>query len=127
MNELTQYRHEDIFKKGIKFFNEGKYFEAHETWENQWRNIEKSPEKYFIQGLIMIAVALHHYKKKNYVGTSKLLEKGSNLLKRFKGAKIKIGVDDFMKAIVIFQEKFNSSRQYISDKDFPQIKNYKNH
>lgn len=112
----------DNFEKGIKFFNEGNYFEAHETWEDQWHGIEKSPEKYFIQGLIMIAVALHHYKRKNYVGTSKLLEKGINLLKRFKEPKIKIDIDDFLKAIVIFQEKFKSSRQYISDKEFPRIK-----
>jgi len=112
----------DSFEKGIKFFNEGKYFEAHETWEDQWRGMEKSPEKHFIQGLIMIAVALHHFKRKNYTGTSKLLGKGINLLKGFKEPKMKIDIDDFLKAIVMFQEKFKSSRQYISEKEFPRIK-----
>jgi hypothetical protein len=110
------------FEKGIKFFNEGNYFEAHETWEDQWRGIEKSPEKYFIQGLIMIAVALHHYRRRNYIGTVKLLEKGINLIERFKEPKLKINIDDFLKTIVTFQEKFKSSGQSISDKEFPQIK-----
>ena len=112
----------DNIEKGIIFFNEGKYFDAHEIWEDQWRGMEKSPEKYFIQGLIMIAVALHHYKRKNYTGTSKLLEKGINLLKGFKEPKIKIDIDDFLKAIVMFQEKFKSHGQCISDKEFPRIK-----
>ncbi|NUO09532.1 MAG: DUF309 domain-containing protein [Candidatus Brocadia sp.] len=30
---------------GITYFNNGKYFEAHETWKDQWRCVEKSPEK----------------------------------------------------------------------------------
>lgn len=112
----------ETFEKGIKYFNEGNYFEAHETWEDQWRGIEKSPEKYFIQGLIIIAVALHHYKRKNYTGTSKLLEKGITLLKRFQEPKMIIDIDDFLKAIVMFQEKFKSSGQCISDMEFPRIK-----
>lgn len=112
----------DNFAKGIKFFNEGNYFEAHEIWEEQWRSIEKSSEKYFIQGLIMVAVALYHYKRKNYTGTSRLIEKGIHLLKEFKELKMKIDIDDFLKKIGMFQEKFKSSRQCISDKEFPRIK-----
>ncbi|CAG0942398.1 hypothetical protein BROC_01857 [Candidatus Brocadiaceae bacterium] len=112
----------DNFAKGIKFFNEGNYFEAHETWEEQWRGLEKSSEKYFIQGLIMVAVALYHYKRKNYTGTSRLIEKGIHLLKEFKEPKMKIDIDDFLKEIGMFQEKFKSSRQCIPDKEFPRIK-----
>ncbi|GAN35164.1 MAG: DUF309 domain-containing protein [Candidatus Brocadia sp. AMX2] len=112
----------DKFEEGIKFFNEGNYFEAHETWEDQWRGIENSPEKYFIQGLIMVAVALHHYKRKNYIGTSRLLEKGIKLLKKLEGIKIKIDLDDFLKEIVTFQGKVKSSQKCISDKELPRIK-----
>ena len=109
-------------ERGIKYFNEGNFFEAHETWEDQWRGIEKSPEKYFMQGLIVIAVALHHYKRKNYKGTSKLLEKGIKLLQEFKESKMNIDIKDFLKEIALFQEKFNTSRQCISENELPRIK-----
>lgn len=111
-------------EKGIKFFNEGNFFEAHETWEDKWRALEKSPEKYFMQGLIMIAVALHHYKRKNYTGTSKLLEKGIKLLKEFNEPKMKIDREKFLKEITLFQEKFKLSRECISGEELPRIKKF---
>lgn len=116
----------DNFEKGIKFFNEGNYFEAHETWEDQWRGIEKSPEKYFIQGLIMIAVALHHYERKNFTGTARLLEKGIKLLEGFKAPKMKIDIDDFLKEIALFQKKVKSSQKCISENEFPRIQKLQN-
>ncbi|MCF6154387.1 MAG: DUF309 domain-containing protein [Candidatus Brocadia sp.] len=112
----------DNFEKGIKFFNEGNYFEAHETWEDQWRDTERSPEKYFIQGLIMVAIALHHYKRKNYTGALKLLKKGIKLLKEFERLKTKIDLDNFLEETITFYEKFKSSSQCISEKEFPRIK-----
>jgi predicted metal-dependent hydrolase len=109
-------------EKGIKFFNEGNFFEAHETWEDKWRALEKSPEKYFMQGLIMIAVALHHYKRKNYTGTLRLLEKGMKLLRESKVPEMKLDIENFLKEIALFQGEFKSSQQGISEKEFPKIR-----
>ncbi len=97
-------------EKGIKLFNEGNYFEAHETWEDQWRGIEKSPEKNFIQGLIVIAVALHHYKRKNYKGTSKLLGKGIKLLQELKEPKMNINIKVFFERDNILSRKVQCFR-----------------
>ncbi|MBI2470995.1 MAG: DUF309 domain-containing protein [Planctomycetes bacterium] len=108
-------------EKGIKLFNEGNFFEAHETWEDQWRGIEKSPEKYFIQGLIMTAVALHHYKRKNYTGTLRLLEKGIKLLRESKVPEIKLDMENFLREIDLFQEEFKSTRECITTREFPKI------
>ncbi len=45
------------FLKGIEFFNQGLYFEAHELWEEAW-NESEGVEKRCLQALIQIAVAI---------------------------------------------------------------------
>ncbi len=63
------------FREGIEHFNRGEYFEAHESWEEVWL-ASAEPEKTFLQGIIQIAAAFHHYKRKNRRGTRSLLEAG---------------------------------------------------
>src|SRR5439155_26278560 len=60
------------FAEGIKLFNSADFFEAHEVLEDVWR-AAPAAEKRFLQGLIQVAVALHHYSKENRVGTRSLL------------------------------------------------------
>lgn len=44
---------------GIEAFQRGLYFEAHEAWEDLWRE-SQGPRKAFLQGLIQAAVGLYH-------------------------------------------------------------------
>ena len=43
---------------GQTLFNSGKFFEAHERWEDVWRELD-GEDKVFVQGLIQVAAALH--------------------------------------------------------------------
>jgi hypothetical protein len=55
--ELTQNQREE-FVRGIGLFNTQKYWEAHEAWEEVWK--ERSEDaRIFLQGLIQAAAALH--------------------------------------------------------------------
>jgi hypothetical protein len=51
---------EETYFRGIKLFNSADYFEAHEVLEDVWRAAPQL-EKRFFQGLIQVAVALHHH------------------------------------------------------------------
>jgi predicted metal-dependent hydrolase len=64
---------------GVTLFNAAHFFEAHEVLEDVWRAAPE-PERKFFQGLIQIAVALHHYSKGNHVGCRSLLERGQRNL-----------------------------------------------
>jgi uncharacterized protein len=55
-------------------FNKGAFFEAHEALEDVWRAAPQ-PEKKFLQGLIQVAVALHHYGKGNLAGARSVLRR----------------------------------------------------
>ena len=52
---------------GIRHFNAGRFFEAHEAWEDHWG--KGSPdERNATLGLIKAAVALHHLESRNPAG-----------------------------------------------------------
>jgi uncharacterized protein len=62
------------YARGIELFNEQSFYDAHEIWEDVWRE-STGDEKKFLQGLIQAAVALHHHSTGNVVGACSLLER----------------------------------------------------
>jgi RimJ/RimL family protein N-acetyltransferase/predicted metal-dependent hydrolase len=58
--------------EGLRCFHSGAFFEAHEHWESVWLAAQE-PEKTFLQGLIQVAAAFHHFQRSNYAGTISLL------------------------------------------------------
>jgi uncharacterized protein len=65
--------------RGIRLFNEHKFFEAHEVLEDVWRAAPHDSKKFF-QGLIQVAVALHHESRGNRVGAVSLLKRAARNL-----------------------------------------------
>src|SRR5579863_4903882 len=70
------------FERGLRHFNARRFFEAHEVWEEIWL-VESEPEKTFLQGIIQIAAAFHHYRRGNSDGAETLLAAGIVKLTRF--------------------------------------------
>jgi len=63
----------------IRQFNSGQWFECHETLEELWLG-EEGEVRSFFQGVLQIAVALHHRRNRNYGGAISLLNGGVKLL-----------------------------------------------
>ncbi|HEX4355218.1 MAG TPA: DUF309 domain-containing protein, partial [Polyangiales bacterium] len=49
----------DALRRGARLFNDGRFFEAHEAWEDRWRAATDEIERRFLQGLIQVAAAFH--------------------------------------------------------------------
>ena len=64
----------EAYRRGIELFNSGAFFDAHEVWEDVWRQSE-GLDKQFLQGLIQVAVAFHHYSTGNVAGARSVLER----------------------------------------------------
>jgi uncharacterized protein len=62
--------------QGVRVFNAGLFFEYHELIEDHWR-AETGDRKRFLQGLIQVAVGLHHWEHHNYRGATLLLREGA--------------------------------------------------
>ena len=56
--DLTDRQKADLFEEGITFFNAGRFFEAHEPWEEIWRSTNPEPRDFY-QGLVQAAAGLH--------------------------------------------------------------------
>lgn len=72
----------ELYLRGIRLFNSGAYFEAHEVLEDAWRGAP-TVEKKFLQGLIQVAVGLHHHSKGNVVGARSLLSRAARNLSSY--------------------------------------------
>lgn len=64
-------QYDPLYLKGIEYFNECEFFEAHETWEELWTEYRGEGRKFY-QGLIQAAVALHHFGNGNLRGAKKV-------------------------------------------------------
>lgn len=62
-------------------FNRGDWYDCHETLEELWIDSEDE-NRWFYQGLLQIAVALHHWRNGNFGGAVSLLSGGVNYLRR---------------------------------------------
>ncbi|PWH17224.1 MAG: DUF309 domain-containing protein [Anaerolineae bacterium] len=64
---------------GIRLFNEGKYFEAHEHLEIAWR-AEPSSKRYLYIGVLQAGVAYYHIQQGNYRGALKVIARSRRWL-----------------------------------------------
>jgi uncharacterized protein len=64
---MTDLARDRGFAEGIRLFNQGNFFAAHEVWEQEWK-VAESEEKIFYQAMIQAAVALLHLQRGNCAG-----------------------------------------------------------
>ena len=68
--------------EGLRCYQEGEFFAAHEAWEGVWLEAQE-PEKMFLQGLIQVTAAFHHFDRNNLQGTALLLRAALGRLERY--------------------------------------------
>jgi uncharacterized protein len=68
--------------EGIRYFNHGHFFEAHEALEAAWRQ-ETGPVRELYRGILQVAVAYYHLQRGNLVGAHKLFQRCKKWLDPF--------------------------------------------
>jgi predicted metal-dependent hydrolase len=66
--------------EGLRLFNAGEYFEAHEALEAAWKE-EKGPVRELYRGILQIAVVYLHITRRNYSGAIKVYGRSQKWLK----------------------------------------------
>ena len=69
--------------RGVVLFNDRRFFEAHEVWEEAWRRTA-GDEARFLQGLIQVAAALVKWQRGQSRGMTDLFAKGCEKLTPFR-------------------------------------------
>ncbi|HKN12023.1 MAG TPA: DUF309 domain-containing protein [Candidatus Binatus sp.] len=99
---MTQ-SHPDFYEQGIDLFNEGRFFECHEAWEEIWKRSD-GEVKLFYQGLIQAAVAILHAQRGNLEGARSLYEKASAKLDPIPSEHMGLAVGDLRSELTRFIE-----------------------
>jgi uncharacterized protein len=71
-----------LLKEAIAQFNNGDYYNCHDTLEAIWNDAWQS-DRGFYQGILQIAVGLYHLKNHNWHGAAILLGEGTSRLPEY--------------------------------------------
>ena len=72
----------EAFARGVAQFNDGLFFECHDTLEEIWSGV-RGPSRGFFQGLVQVAVAFYHLGNGNRPGAITLLRRALARLERY--------------------------------------------
>ncbi len=86
------------YRRGIDLFNAGNFFDAHEALEDVWRETQ-GEKREFLQGVIQVAVGLHHHSTGNLLGARSLLARADEKLARFPDTYCNLRVDRLRAAV----------------------------
>jgi uncharacterized protein len=101
MTAVQEFDYPLEYLNGIKHFNERRYFEAHEAWEEIW--LHSSGEvKLFYQMIIQAAVALYHYQRRNPRGARGMYNNVMEKLGRLPTTFMSLNLEDFARQFKAF-------------------------
>ena len=101
-------------EEGLRLFNEGKYFEAHEALEIAWLE-EQGKVRNLYRGILQIAVVYLHAKRRNYNGVVKVYGRSQKWLKDWPEFCRGINVGQLQRdAAAVLKEIENLGREQIS-------------
>ena len=103
------------YLEGIEHFNKCDFFEAHEVWEELWADTQGEPRRFF-QGLIQVAVCLHHFGNGNIRGAKKLYFGCRGYLESYRPKYLGLDLD------MLFSQLETCCREILESKEeFPRI------
>jgi uncharacterized protein len=85
-----------LLVEGVRLFNAGRWFEAHEVLEDAWR-AEPGEVRRLYQGLLQVGVGLHHASRGNLRGALNLLDRGMAHLESFRPRCLGLEVDALLR------------------------------
>lgn len=100
--ELTAEERERLFREGIELFNQGRFFESHEAWEEIWRSTTPEPKDLF-QGLIQVAAALHQFALKRKHAPQRTLAKARQRLEPYAPTALGLDLADLLEQVGLWQ------------------------
>jgi len=117
MSKLQQ----EALDRGINLFNEQRFFEAHEEWEQEWRMLSEGEDKTFFQGLIFAAAAFLHYTRRECAGAKELLSRSLSSLRAGMDGHPDISVGQFIEDLTRLQKPFESCTFTVQERSLPII------
>jgi predicted metal-dependent hydrolase len=103
------------YLQGIEHFNICDFFEAHEVWEDLWKDYQ-GPSRKFYQGLIQVAVCLHHFGNGNIRGAKKLYHGSRGYLEEYRPEHLGLDIEKLLRELETCCQEIIASQE-----EFPRI------
>ena len=114
-------REEDIkcFEDALNLFNNQKWYEAHDAFEDIWNTLE-GDERQIIQGILQVSVSQFHLSKGNLNGATILLGEGVGRIKNRTNIDLGIDLESFCECLEELLRKLQY-RQELNENDKPYL------
>ncbi len=89
---------QDTFFDALNLFNNQKWYEAHDAFEDIWNTLD-GDERQIIQGILQVSVSQFHLSKGNLNGATILLGEGLGRIKNRTNIDLGIDLDSFCKCL----------------------------
>ena len=119
MNAVNFKSFEDNFLNALNLFNNQKWYEAHDAFEDIWNNID-GDERQIIQGILQVSVSQFHLSRGNINGATILLGEGLGRIKNRTNINLGIDLKTFCKCIEELLRKLQY-REELNEKDKPYL------
>ena len=119
MVDLSSKSFKDSFEIALDLFNQQKWYEAHDAFEDIWNTLD-GDERQIIQGILQVSVSQFHLSKGNLNGATILLGEGLGRIKT--RTKINLGLDlnSFCQSLEILLRKLQY-KEDINQSDRPYL------
>ena len=114
MSEECEKKFQDSLYSAVKLFNEKKWYEAHDAFEDIWNTLDGN-ERQVIQGILQVSVSQFHLGKGNINGATILLGEGLGRIRNRTYVNLGIDLESFCKTLenilrrLHYKEKLNEN------------------
>ena len=119
MNEENTESFEDKFFNALNLFNNQKWYEAHDAFEDIWNTLD-GDERQIIQGILQVSVSQFHLSKGNLNGATILLGEGLGRIKTRTNINLGIDLESFCKCLEKLLKKLQFKEE-LNENDKPYL------
>ena len=119
MREEDNKNCEDVFLDALNLFNNQKWYEAHDAFEDIWNTVD-GDERQIIQGILQVSVSQFHLSKGNLNGATILLGEGLGRIKNRTNINLGIDLESFCKCLEELLRKLQY-REELNENDKPYL------
>ena len=120
MNDLTSKNFNNSLDDALDLFNNQKWYEAHDAFEEIWNGLN-GDERQIIQGILQVSVSQFHLNKGNLNGAMILLGEGLGRIKSRVSVDLGLDLYSFCKSLEVLLDKLHSKAPLCKD-DAPFLK-----
>ena len=124
MNGEYQKNFQDSLHFAVNLFNENKWYEAHDAFEDIWNTLN-GDERQVIQGILQVSVSQFHLSKGNINGATILLGEGLGRIKKRTYVNFGIDLESFCKNLENILTRLHY-KEKLNDNDIPFLKLFNN-